>query len=86
VYSCKKDEANLAHYQSLFEIMQDHFSFTEFSFEGEGKIPYSKNSEDEFVRYFKYETKEDFEFSRRTFQIIYNGKFGKKRLDLYPAN
>lgn len=72
VYSSKNDDRHLPLYNAFLDSMKINLNIEEFVFEGEGRIPYTKNSEDEVAKYFMYENEADFHRAGEMFKSFIN--------------
>lgn len=72
VYSSKNDNRHLQLYNTFLDTMKNKTSIEEFVFEDEGRIPYTKNSENEVAKYFIYEKEADFHNAGEMFTTFIN--------------
>ena len=74
VYSSKKDDRHLPLYNAFLDSMESNLNIEEFVFEGEGRIPYTKNSEEEVAKYFTYQDETEFYNAGEMFNRFINDK------------
>lgn len=77
VYSCKNDDKHLALYNAFLDSLTNNITISEFVFDGEGRIPYAENSENEVAKYFIYENEADFHKAGEIFKQYLNEKTKK---------